>query len=132
MALGAIFAQPLLTLWVGRNADLPPDLLIWLMFTWNALVFIGQPFGYMLAGLSEVRRLTQYAVVSSLLGTLLMWLGVRSYGTPGVVAGMIVGFLPFLLRANIVEALQLLRRLPAEQYPPSELVDTAAVAGTRT
>jgi O-antigen/teichoic acid export membrane protein len=113
MAVGAAFAQPILAAWVGGDAGLPSRALIWLLFAWNALVFIGQPFGFMLAGLSVVRRLTQYAVVSSILSALLMWLLVQTHGAEGVVAGMIVGFLPFLLGGNILEALQLLRRFPA-------------------
>ena len=132
MALGAVFAQPLLAAWVGVDADLPSTTLIWLMFAWNALVFSGQPFGFMLAGLSEVRRLTQYAVVSSVLSALLMWVWVRNHGTYGVVAGMIVGFLPFLLRGNIIEALQLLRRIPRTHVVAPDLVNATAVAETRT
>src|SRR5690606_18289846 len=33
MAVGAIFARPLLNLWVGESADLPSSLLVWLLFT---------------------------------------------------------------------------------------------------
>lgn len=132
MALGAAFAQPILMLWVGESAGLPTSTLIWLMFTWNALVFIGQPFGYMLAGLSEVRRLTQYAVVSSFLSAFLMWLWVRSHGVNGVVAGMSVGFLPFLLRANIAEALLMLRRFPRGEISRHELPPTPAVVESRS
>jgi O-antigen/teichoic acid export membrane protein len=112
MALGAAFARPLLGLWVGRTAELPSSALVWLMFGWNAFVFIGQPFGYMLAGLSEVKRLTHYAVVSSAVSALLMGVLVRRYGAEGVVAGMAIGVLPFVIRGNILEALHLLRRFP--------------------
>jgi O-antigen/teichoic acid export membrane protein len=112
MALGAAFAPLILRAWVGADAQLPSTALLWLLFAWNALVFIGQPFGFLLAGMSEVRRLTQYAVVSSVLSALLMWLWVARYGAEGVVAGMVVGFLPFLVRGNIIEAVQALRRFP--------------------
>ena len=132
MALGAVFAQPLLAAWIGTDAGLPSTTLIWLMFAWNALVFIGQPFGYMLAGLSEVRKLTQYAVVSTVLSAALMWVLVRDYGASGVVAGMCIGYLPFLIRANIVEALHMLRRLPVVHVVAPALVSARAVAESRT
>ena len=129
MTLGAAFAQPLLAAWIGTEAGLPSPTLIWLMFAWNAFVFIGQPFGYMLAGLSEVRKLTQYAVVSTGLSAVLMWVLVRNYGASGVVAGMCIGYLPFLIRANIVEALHVLRRLPMVVAPS---LGARAVAESRT
>jgi O-antigen/teichoic acid export membrane protein len=127
MALGALFAHPIISAWVGTDAVLPSMVLVWLMFAWNALVFIGQPFGYMLAGLSEVRRLTQYAVVSSVLSTVLMVVLVSRYGAEGVVAGMTLGFLPFLLRGNIAEALLVLRRIPGTQTNSEILNPTPAV-----
>jgi O-antigen/teichoic acid export membrane protein len=132
MALGAVFAQPLLAAWIGSDVGLPSIGLIWLMFAWNALVFIGQPFGYMLAGLSVVRKLTQYAVVSTLLSAALMWVLVRNHGAAGVVAGMCIGYLPFLIRANILEALRVLRRLPAVHVAAPDLVNARAVAESRT
>jgi O-antigen/teichoic acid export membrane protein len=131
MALGALFARPLLAAWVGTEAGLPSAMLIWLMFAWNALVFIGQPFGYMLAGLSVVRRLTQYAVISAGLSSILMWILVRDHGVPGVVIGMCLGFLPFLVRANIAEALQVLRRLPAGTFRAPDLIPARAAVETR-
>jgi O-antigen/teichoic acid export membrane protein len=131
MALGAAFAQPILAAWVGGAGELPATSLIWLMFAWNAAVFIGQPFGFMLAGMSELRRLTQYSVVSALLSALLMWVLVRTHGAQGVVAGMIVGFMPFLLRGNIIEALHVLRRFPSRE-PATVLVNPASVAESRS
>lgn len=131
MALGAAYAQPILAAWVGGESELPALSLIWLMFAWNAAVFIGQPFGFMLAGMSELRRLTQYSVISALLSAFLMSVLVRTHGAQGVVAGMIVGFLPFLLRGNIVEALHVLRRFPSTERAPV-LVTPASVAESRS
>lgn len=132
MALGAVFAQPILAAWVGRSADLPSTALIWLMFAWNALLFLGQPFGYMLAGLSEVRRLTQYSVVSAVLCPALMWLLVQRHGQEGVVAGMILGYLPCLLRAHVVEALLVLRRFPRQSSPPAPVMDAGRLIENRS
>lgn len=109
MGAGAFFARPILELWVGKDAALPSAALIWFLFLWNAVVFIQQTIGYMLAGMSEVRRLTIYAVVSTAACASLMTLLVRRYGQEGVVVGMILGFMPYLLLGNIAEAIRFLR-----------------------
>jgi O-antigen/teichoic acid export membrane protein len=126
MAIGTFFAKPLLALWVGRHAALPSETLIWLLFVWNAVFFLEQPFGYMLAGISEVRRLTFYAVVSIVASAGLMHVLVHRYAQAGVVFGMIVGFLPYLFIGNIAETVRVFRlmhgrpkRRPALVEPPS-------------
>ncbi len=123
MALGAAFARPVLGYWVGGSGSLPTPALVWLLFLWNALVFLEQPFGYMLAGISEVRRLTFYAVVSTVASAVLMFLFVRPHGAEGVVAGMALGFLPYLLLGNIAEAVRVLRIFPPHRHPVSPLID---------
>jgi O-antigen/teichoic acid export membrane protein len=126
MAAGTLFARPILALWVGHNAALPAGALIWLLFLWNALFFLEQPFGYMLAGISEVRRLTFYAVVSIIASAGLMYWFVHRYAQEGVVSGMIVGFLPYLFLGNIAETIRVFRpvkgrkktsQAPAEPLP---------------
>ena len=111
MAVGTFFARPVLALWVGRHAALPSESLIWLLFLWNAVFFLEQPFGYMLAGISEVRRLTFYAVVSIVASAGLMYLLVQPYAQEGVVFGMVMGFLPYLLLGNIAETARVFRRM---------------------
>lgn len=113
MAVGAAFAQPILAAWVGPDAALPSTALIWLLFFWNAALFLEQPFGYMLAGISEVRRLTFYAVVSAIASASLMCLLVHPHAQEGVVIGMLLGFMPFLLLGNIAETVRVWRLLPA-------------------
>jgi O-antigen/teichoic acid export membrane protein len=110
MAAGTLFARPILALWVGRNAALPSESLIWLLFLWNAVFFLEQPLGYMLAGISEVRRLTFYAVVSIVASAGLMYLLVHRYAQEGVVSGMVVGFLPYLILGNIAETVRVFRQ----------------------
>lgn len=112
MALGAAYAGEFLTAWVGADALLPSTTLIWLLYFWNALLFLQQPFGYLLAGLSEVRRLTFFTVVSAVTAAALMSSLVRRFGQEGVVAGMIVGYLPCLLLGNIAETVRVVRLLP--------------------
>ncbi|MDE3084505.1 MAG: hypothetical protein KGJ37_04690 [Verrucomicrobiota bacterium] len=109
MAVGALFARQLLGLWVGRHAALPSVPLVWLLFVWNAAVFLEQPLGYMLAGISEVRRLTFYAVISTVASASLMYFLVHRYAQEGVVLGMIIGFVPFLVFGNIAETIRVFR-----------------------
>lgn len=127
MAVGALFAKPILGLWVGHRAALPSGGLIWLLFAWNALVFLQQPFGYLLAGLSEVRRLTFYAVVSTLASATLMYVLVHRLAQPGVVLGMIVGFMPYLLAGNIAETVRIFRRMYGRPKIGFALVESPAV-----
>ncbi len=117
MAVGTFFARPLLALWVGRHTALPSESLIWLLFLWNAVFFLEQPFGYMLAGISEVRRLTFYAVVSIVAGAGLMYLLVQRHAQEGVVLGMVVGFLPYLFLGNIAETVRVFRRMHVRKNP---------------
>lgn len=117
MALGAAFAQPILAAWVGSEAALPSTALIWLLFFWNAALFLEQPFGYLLAGISEVRRLTFYAVVSAGASAVLMLLLVHQHAQEGVVLGMLVGFMPFLLVGNVAETVRVFRLLPERDEP---------------
>jgi hypothetical protein len=106
-----LFARPILALWVGRHAGLPSESLIWLLFLWNAVFFLEQPFGYMLAGISEVRRLTFYAMVSIVASAGLMYLLVQRHAQEGVVFGMVVGFLPYLFLGNIAETVRVFRQM---------------------
>ena len=111
MAVGAVFAKPAIALWVGHQVKLPSTSLIWLLFCWNAMLFLEQPFGYMLAGMSEVRRLTIYAVVSAVVSVALMYTLVRHHAQQGVVFAMITGYLPYLCLGNIAEAIRVFRRM---------------------
>jgi O-antigen/teichoic acid export membrane protein len=108
MAIGSLFARPLIEVWVGGRADLPTPMLTWMLFAWNAAVFLQQPFGYMLAGISEVRRLTAYAVVGTVVSTVLMAVLVGPLGQAGVVMGLLGGFVPFYLAGSAYEAVRVL------------------------
>lgn len=120
MAIGAACAPLVLAAWVGKETPLPSPALTWLMFGWNAVMFLAQPFGYMLAGISEVRRLTLYSVVSALASFCLMGVLVQEHAQEGVVLGMILGFMPFFLLGNLAEAVRVFRRFPrsAAAAPP--------------
>jgi O-antigen/teichoic acid export membrane protein len=128
MAVGAMLARPLLSLWVGPRAGLASPSLIWLLFAWNAIVFLQQPFGYMLAGISAVRRMTIYAVISTLLVSGLMYALVGRYAQEGVVIGMIVGYLPFFLFGNVAECARVFRSHfgPAGAARPAPIQDASA------
>jgi O-antigen/teichoic acid export membrane protein len=109
MVASACVAPQLIHLWVGTGEAQPGPLLIWLLCAWNALAFFQQPYSYLLAGVSEIRRITLYSVLSALTSTALMLALARPLGTPGVVIGLIVGYLPFNFIGNLVETRRYLR-----------------------
>ncbi len=110
MAIGTLFARPLITIWVGNRADLPTTALIWMLFVWNSIVFLQQPFGYMLAGISEIRRLTAYAIVGTIASAALMMALVGRLGQEGVVIGLLAGFVPFYFVGAIYQSVRVLGR----------------------
>jgi O-antigen/teichoic acid export membrane protein len=114
MAFGALFAKKLLGLWVGRHTALPSESLIWLLFSWNALGFFTQCFGYLLMGVSEMKRNTYYSLLSTGLIAGLMTIIVRPLGREGVVIAMIIGYMPFLILGNVAETIRYLRRARGE------------------
>lgn len=124
MALGALFARRIIALWVGHAVALPSETLVWLLFSWNALVFLQQTAGYLLAGLSEMRRLAFYAVISTAAIAGLMCLLVRHYAQEGVVLGMIVGYLPYLLFGNVRELIRVFRLICGQPKANLALAET--------
>jgi hypothetical protein len=90
------------------------------LFFWNALGYLQQCFGYMLAGVSEMKRLTIYSLLSTGLIAGLMALFVHPFGRDGVVTAMIIGFMPYLILGNIVESMRYFRRVhrPTETEAP--------------
>ncbi len=116
MAVATLLAGPLIKAWVGSGAVQPPKELIWLMFAWTAAVFLQQPFGYLLAGFSEVKRTTLYALASAGACGFLMTRLVHPLGPAGVVIGLLLGAVPFNLLGNMFEAWKIVR------LPKSDLV----------
>lgn len=117
MALGAVLAPWIIWHWVRDAAAVPAPGLIWLLFAWNAIVFLQQPFGYLLAGVSEVRRPTAYAVATAAAALAAMILLAPHFQANGVVFGLLLGFVPFNLAGNMFEAFRFLRT--AADHPVS-------------
>lgn len=113
MIVGAAFAPAIVALWVGRAAVPLAPALVWLLCAWNAVVFLQQPYNYLLAGVSEVRRTTLYSILSAGGSLALMLALVRPFGTPGVVAGLLGGYVPFNFIGSIAETRRYLRTAPA-------------------
>lgn len=112
MAVVSVFAHDLLRLWThsGPGVVLPSATLVGLLFVWNALVVAQQPYGFMLAGLSEVRRVTVYAVGTAVTSVVLIFaLGPR-YGLPGIVVGLIAAICISLV-GSAAESRRVLRRM---------------------
>ncbi len=112
MIVGAAFTPAIVRLWVGPAAAPPGVALTWLLCAWNAVVFFQQPFSYLLAGVSEVRRTTFYSVLSAVSSAVLMYALAGPLGAPGVILGLLAGYIPFNFIGNIVETRRYLRTAP--------------------
>ncbi|HVU24511.1 MAG TPA: lipopolysaccharide biosynthesis protein [Opitutus sp.] len=119
MAVGAAFAPLIIRLWIGRSVVALEPALIWLLCAWNAVVFFQQPFNYLLSGVSEVRRTTLYSVLSAAASAALMYALAAPLGAPGVVLGLLCGYVPFNFIGCIVETRRYLRSTPAAAGPGS-------------
>ena len=120
MILGAIFATPIINLWVGNEAPVASTALIWLLFFWNAAQFLQQPFWFLLAGVSEINRLTWYSLGAAVLCLTSMFLLVRPFGAEGVVAGLLIGYVPLLLGSAIAHTFLYLKEAERKKTLPPE------------
>ena len=125
MAAATCYMQPLIRLWTGGKAEIPGQGLLWLLFAWNALTVLQQPFGYLLAGLSEVRRATLYSALTTALALGVMFPLIPRFGVSALPLGLIIGFVPFIFCGNAAETWIVLRREARRQ---SELPETGAAA----
>ena len=132
MAVVSFFAHDLLRLWAGRGQEtvLPSASLVALLFLWNALVVLQQPYGFMLAGLSEVRRVTVYAVGTAVTSVALILLLGPRYGLNGIAAGLIAAICISLF-GSAAEARRLLRTTAQNATPESEAMPAVVSAGER-
>ncbi len=115
MALGTFFAQDIIRYWVGASSPPPSQALLWALFLWNALMFIEQPFGFLLSGISEIRRLTFYTIISGIISPPLMYFMLYHYGSVGLFLAMAIAFLPILIFGAILEAIRVFRSLANKQ-----------------
>jgi O-antigen/teichoic acid export membrane protein len=127
LAVGAMFARPIIRLWVGHGAPLPEHPLIWLLFAWNACQFLQQPFWFLLAGVSQIHRLTFLSIAASTVCAGAMLLMVRPFGANGVVAGLLIGYAPFLLCGTVLHVLAYFRTMRSPASQP-EAPDGAGIA----
>jgi Membrane protein involved in the export of O-antigen and teichoic acid len=124
MLVGAVCAPLVIRLWVGHDVDGLTRTLVVVLFTWNAIALIQQPYSFLLAGVSEIRRLTVYSLLSGALSLALMFAFVQPLGAAGVALGLVLGFLPFGFLGAIVETRRYLRapaRSPAPAAPDTAL-----------
>jgi len=115
----ACFAPWIIRLWVGAGHVLPDYRLVWLLCLLNALTFFQQPCLYLLVAVSEVRASAYYSVLGAVTGTLLMLALVRGAGAPGVVLGLLLGYMPFNVLGNLFEARRYLLRAARPAEPAS-------------
>lgn len=117
MLMCACFAPRIIGLWVGDGVVPPGYLLVWLLCLLNALTFLQQPCLYLLVAVSEVKSCAYYSVIGAVTGTLLMLILVRLYAVPGVVVGLLLGYLPFNFIVNLMEARRYLRTAGGQPAP---------------
>lgn len=123
MFLVAPFLSKIISWWTQGGAQLPSQSLIWLLVVWNALTVIQQPVGYFLAGISKVRRATLYSVCSTVTALAAIFLLIPHFGVNALPLGLIIGFIPFILIGNCLEAVSILRRVPARSSTPEESLE---------
>ena len=131
LPLGAAtcYMRPIIRLWTGGKAELPGQGLLWLLFAWNGLTVLQQPFGYLLAGLSEVRRSTLYSVLSTVLALAMMFPLIPRFGINALPLGLIIGFVPFIFCGNALETWIVLRR-ERRQHQQAMFASTVALPST--
>jgi O-antigen/teichoic acid export membrane protein len=103
------FIQQIIVWWTGKAAT-PPDMpLVWLLVAWNCLTVLQQPFGYLLAGISKVRRATVYSVLSTITALAAIFFLIPRFGANALPLGLIIGFVPFIFSGNVIETWLILR-----------------------
>lgn len=110
MAAATCYMRPLIAWWTRGKAELPGTGLVWLLFGWYAITVLQQPFGFLLAGLSEVRRATLYSMLTTVAALGLIFAFIPHYGANALPLGLIIGFVPFVFCGNAVETFIVLRR----------------------
>ena len=128
MTLAVIFGGPVLHLWIGKKTApeaFPTQTLLWLLFAWNVIVVLQQPYAFLLSGMSEVRRLSIYRIVTAVASIgLMLGLGPKM-GLGGVVLGLIGAMLISLL-GGVLETRRFLREAASQPPAPAPLPDLAA------
>jgi O-antigen/teichoic acid export membrane protein len=119
MTAATIYMRPIIHVWTSGKAILPAQSLLWLLFCWNVLTVLQQPFGYLLAGLSEVRRSTIYSILTTILGLTLVFVFLPRFGVNALPLGLLLGFLPFVFCGNAVETFLVLQRAARETLASS-------------
>lgn len=129
LAIGALFTTPVIHLWVGRDAPVPSPSLVWLLFAWYACQFLQQPFWFMLAGVSQISRLTTYGLCASVVCFVSMWVLVHPFGAEGVIMGLLLGYIPFLLIGSILNVMAYFRTFDHAAPPVATVPADPPLAG---
>ena len=114
------FVQTIVYWWTGSGDVVPPQSLIWLLIAWNALSVFQQPFGFLLVGLSEIKRVTVCSLLSAMSSLAMILFLIPKLGVNAVPIGLIVGFVPFILCGSVFEAIALLLNPHRPHSAPQE------------
>jgi O-antigen/teichoic acid export membrane protein len=115
MILIGFWVPDVIRWWTHGVAARPSHSLVWLLVAWNGLFLLQQPFGFFLAGLSNVRRPTIYSLLSLVAILAAIHFLLPSRGVEAIPLGLIIGFLPFIFVGTVVETLVFLRLAPGKK-----------------
>lgn len=116
------------TAWSGKENVTPEMSLIWLLIAWTVVNTLQQPFGYLLAGISKVRRATLYSILTAVAALVAVFLLIPHHGANALPMGLLIGFVPFIFFGNVLETIVILREAgqrPADSAPGGELEGAA-------
>jgi O-antigen/teichoic acid export membrane protein len=119
IAVGPL-VQTIVYWWTGSRDVVPPQSLIWLLIAWNALSVFQQPFGFLLVGLSEIKRVTVCSLLSAMSSLAMILFLIPKLGVNAVPIGLIVGFVPFTLGGSVFEAIALLLNPHRQRSAPQK------------
>ena len=103
-AVLAALAPSIIPFWAKSNT-LPLSWgLIGTVAVWNFVLCLGHPPAHLLGGVGRVRRLAALSTAGHVVSALAMWALGHVWGAPGVVAGLIVGYVTIGLPGSFVEA----------------------------
>jgi len=113
----AFIARPIIRLWTGVDTAVPAAGLVVSLLLWNIVVALQQPLGFLLAGVSEVKRNTLYSVLTTITAAVLMFVLTPRLGINGIVLSLVIGNGTFCLCGGAYEVWKYLRRVKAGTQP---------------
>lgn len=107
----AIFTPAIVHIWTKAQALPITIALTWTVCVWNFALCLSHPPAHLLGGLGQVRRFAYWSIAGNVVSIVAMLLLGKTWGAPGIVAGLIVGFAGVGLPGSFIEARRALHAL---------------------